>query len=296
MKFDFGKILFLAIFLSIFGLGFVVWPIFVFGLIFSVLTEGKSQKTVSRKTDHKNTEEARKLQQQTAVLNDYFKTHAVLTLEHGLSLRVENKEFRSVDELMLYLDDDQIGTMKEFKKTYPSTYEDLIEQCALASKTPQTAPVYEKKKEVHSEIEDFIEALNNKNIEIEHEEISNGLYEACAYLRQIDLIVKQFPESKDKTRKLTQYYLPILLDILRSYQQLDRSARNHEEFQKTQDRLLKTLLLINEALKSITTSLTQEYFMDLSADMSTLEALLKKDGLVSEGTMKAARKQVKAHE
>ena len=37
---------------------------------------------------------------------------------------------------------------------------------ALASKTPQTAPVYEKKKEVHSEIEDFIEALNNKNIEI----------------------------------------------------------------------------------------------------------------------------------
>ena len=56
------------------------------------------------------------------------------------------------------------------------------------------------------------------------------------------------------------------------------------------------ILLINEALKTITYTLTQEYFMDLSADMSTLEALLKKDGLVSEGSISSLRKQVKTNE
>ena len=59
---------------------------------------------------------------------------------------------------------------------------------------------------------------------------------------------------------------------------------------------MKTLLLINEALKSITTSLTQEYFMDLSADMTTLETLLKKDGLVKEGSLSDMRKQVSVRE
>ena len=72
--------------------------------------------------------------------------------------------------------------------------------------------------------------------------------------------------------------------------------RNHEEFQKTHQRLLKTILLINEALKTIITSLTQEYFMDLSADMTTLETLLKKDGLVKEGSLSDMRKQVSVRE
>ena len=110
------------------------------------------------------------------------------------------------------------------------------------------------------------------------------------------MIVKEFPESREKTKKLTQYYLPILVEILQSYQQLSKSAHQHEEFRKTEERLQKTILLINEALKTITYTLTQEYFMDLSADMSTLEALLKKDGLVSEGSISSLRKQVKTNE
>ena len=110
------------------------------------------------------------------------------------------------------------------------------------------------------------------------------------------MVVKQFPQSQEKTAKLTRYYLPILLEILDSYKQLDKSVRNHEEFQKTHQRLLKTILLINEALKTIITSLTQEYFMDLSADMTTLETLLKKDGLVKEGSLSDMRKQVSVHE
>lgn len=296
MKFDFGKMLFLTIFLSVFGLGFITWPIFIFGLVFSVLT-GNKKKSTPKANNRKTVND--KSAKYVPVMKSYFSTHQSLMLDGGLSIKIQNGHFVSVNDLMLYLGDDQIGTMDEFRKTYPSTYDDLLQQCALvieSGKAEEKTVHQTKADEKLSTIGQFIEVLNGQNLEIEHEQITQGLYEVCAYLKQIDLIIKQFPESADKTKKLTQYYLPILVDILESYKQLNKSARNHEEFKKTEDRLLKTILLINEALKTITTSLTQEHFMDLSADMKTLETLLKKDGLVSTGTLSELRKQVKVHE
>lgn len=300
MKNSFGKILFITIFLSIFGFGSIVWPIFVFGLVFSMLTDGKEKKSASQKSNYNRAKKTEDNQKAVSALKQYFLNRTVLQLEGGLVLKKETNQLASVDGLVLYLDDDQIATLDEFKKTYPSTYNDLLQQCQVLIESNQVQPVKEtveeNKKETQTGIEHYIELLNAQNLDIENKEVSNGLYEVCAYLKQINLIVKQFPQSKEKTVKLTRYYLPILLEILDSYKQLDKSARNHEEFQKTHQRLLKTILLINEALKTITTSLTQEYFMDLSADMTTLETLLKKDGLVKEGSISDLRKQVSVRE
>ena len=295
MKNSFGKILFLAIFLSIFGFGGIIWPIFVFGLVFSMLTDGKEKKTASSKSNNK-TKKTEDNQKAVSALKQYFETRTSLQIEGGLILKKENNQLSSIDHLVLYLDDDQIATLDEFKKTYPSTYNDLLQQCLVLIESGHIQPAEEVKKETPTSIEKCIELLNAQNLDIDNEEVSNGLYEVCAYLKQIDLVVKQFPQLQEKTAKLTRYYLPILLEILDSYKQLDKSVRNHEEFQKAHQRLLKTILLINEALKTIITSLTQEYFMDLSADMTTLETLLKKDGLVKEGSLSDMRKQVSVRE
>ena len=40
--------------------------------------------------------------------------------------------------------------------------------------------------------------------------------------------------------------------------------------------------LINSALKTLTQNLCDEYYTELSVDMKTLEALLKKDGLATD--------------
>lgn len=302
MKFDFGKMLFLAIFLSIFGLGGLVWPVFVFGIILSSMTSSskKSRKTVKKSA--KNTTISKDLTTRAQkIIKEYFEKNSSLALENGVTLQPYQGRFTSVELLYLYKDGDQIATLNEFYKSYPSTYDDLLKQCMIQiEKQPaaskQVQPETKQKEEALSTIEQFIETLNGLNVEISDEKITRGLYEVTAYLKQINVIVKEFPESKDKIKKLTQYYLPILVEILESYQQLNKSARNHEEFKKTEERLHKTILLINEALKTISYTLTQEYFMDLSADMTTLETLLRKDGLVQEGTLNSLRKQVNANE
>ena len=45
---------------------------------------------------------------------------------------------------------------------------------------------------------------------------------------------------------------------------------------------MKTIILINEAIKNITSSLFDEEMMNLSADMTVLENILKQDGLVQD--------------
>ena len=135
----------------------------------------------------------------------------------------------------------------------------------------------------------FIEKINQLNNEIDNEQITSGLNQTCALLKHISILEKKFPESQDKLTKLKQYYLPILLDILENYKQLNPSVHDHEEFKKSEERLIKTIILINEAIKTISVDMHEDDFMNLSADISTLEALLKKDGLVKEGTMEAMR-------
>ncbi len=301
MKFDFGKMLFLAIFLSIFGLGGLVWPVFVFGLVLSSMTSSSKKMTGAAAKSTKNrTISKAKITRAQRVLKEYFEKNSCLVLCDGITIEPYQGRFTSVDMLYLYKDKDQIATLNEFYKSYPSTYDDLLEQCMIQiEKQPAASHVHAEavqNKESFTVIEQFIETLNELNVEISDEKITRGLYEVTAYLKQINVIVKEFPESKDKIKKLTQYYLPILVEILESYKQLNKSARNHEEFKKTEERLHKTILLINEALKTISYTLTQEYFMDLSADMTTLETLLRKDGLVQEGTLNSLRKQVSADE
>lgn len=58
-----------------------------------------------------------------------------------------------------------------------------------------------------------------------------------------------------------------------------------DEFKKCEAQLIKTIILINEALKSINESMHEDDYMNLNADITTLQSLLKKDGLVREGSI-----------
>jgi len=45
---------------------------------------------------------------------------------------------------------------------------------------------------------------------------------------------------------------------------------------------MKTIILINQAMKTICNSIHEYEYMDLNADISTLQTILKKDGLLDD--------------
>ena len=138
----------------------------------------------------------------------------------------------------------------------------------------------EKKKNSFSQAEEFIDKINGLNKDLNNEEVTNGLYQTCDLLKQIDVVDREDGTVDPKLNKLYEYYLPILTGILEDYKRLSASPIKGDEFKKCETQLVKTIKLINEALKIIYNSLHEADYMNLNADINTLQSLLKQDGYV----------------
>lgn len=284
-----------------------VFPYAIIALIiYSLSKKDKKKKTTKRKTK-KTTSVVKKMkllnhevEQINQRLTLFFKEDEKLPITDTIFLMTQKGVYSSVDELYITFQEDCVATLEEFGNHYPAMYNDILSMLIKFSQTeiekqPESKEEGEEvrvEKESLSDTLEFIEKINQLNNEIDNEQITSGLNQTCALLKHISILEKKFPESQDKLTKLKQYYLPILLDILENYKQLNPSAHDHEEFKKSEERLIKTIILINEAIKTITVDMHEDDFINLSADISTLEALLKKDGLVKEGTMEAMRMKV----
>lgn len=297
----------------------MVIPIIVFVALIKSFTNSAKSTTGSARTHRSqprskpasnnrrirfNSQDARLVDEK---LQRYFKSNEKLAILDNIFLKPEKGEYTTLKELYIYMDKDCIASLDEFGLNYTELYNDVMKMILKFAKSDvsvtsekketfvEETPMQNHKEESVIHAETYIEKINQLNTEINNEEITNGLYQTSALLKHIAMIEKKFPDNRDKLNKLYQYYLPILLDILENYKNLNSSAQNHEEFKKSEDRLNKTIILINEAMKTISASLCEEDFLNLSADMSTLEALLKKDGLVKEGTLSAVKMKGESH-
>ena len=304
-------------FMIIFGFGGIfsglLFPLIIFFIIYKSVTKNNEERQTIRRSSSGQSRTRLSGRQSDLVneaLSRYFRTHEKLPLLEEISLRPEKAEYTGLRNLVLLKDDDCIGTLDEFGERYPRLYNEILRLLVEFAKQPQTEEkpqtTADQKPEVPAEEADlpqaepaqpeldraeaYIEKINALNTEIANESITNGLYQTCALLKHLAIAEEKFPENKDKLDKLYQYYLPILLDILENYKNIGQSASNHEDFHEAEDRLNKTIILINEAMKTISATMAEDDLMSLSADMTTLEALLKKDGLVQEGTLSGVRK------
>ncbi len=234
-------------------------------------------------------------------LKDYFSEREELPVMKDVNLRLKNNSYRSLNSLNVFRNNDYVCSLAEFGYQYPKTYNQILR--LLLSFAMDEEPLYKQKDkpkasnkagksreenkapDVQTKAAGFITTIDELNTAIPDEEISNGLYESCALLKQIKTIEETFPSSHEKLEKLYSYYLPILINILNQYKDLEKTQHN-EKFKQTKEKLLKTIILINDAMKTLTATLCEDDILNLSADISTLEAILKKDGLVGEGIMK----------
>lgn len=229
-------------------------------------------------------------------LKDYFEKNSSLLIADDIALSTVRGFYTSVDELFLTYKDEKVVKMSEYKLSYREVYNQITDLLLEFAKeepvqekreeenekrkaqftTPDAKP--EKKKEQLSTAVEYINKIDALNKAIPNEEITNGLYQTCDLLKQIDLSTDD--KKDEKLKKLYEYYLPILVSILEKYHELDSSPIRGEEFETCQTQLIKTILLINQALRTIYGSLHEEDYMNLNADITTLQSLLKKDGLV----------------
>ena len=221
------------------------------------------------------------------VLSEYFKDNVSLILFDDISISTHSGTYTTVDNLYISYKDEKVAQLKEFRSYYPEAYEKVIaalaqlaKQGGSVKKEEAKKPEAKKKAEPQSQAEKFIDEINELNKGLSNEEVTNGLYQTCELLKQIDIVDKEDGTVDPKLNKLYEYYLPILTGILENYKRLSDSAIKDDEFKKCEVQLVKTIKLINEALKTIYNSLHESDYMNLNADINTLQSLLKQDGLV----------------
>ena len=310
----------LFVLLIIFGGGTVVPLLFVLGIVlaitFAAVNSNKRQESISSgysrpaygsAVANRGRYSASQMAKINVYLRNWFRTRKSLPVGTSVSLRVHGERYASLASLDVYRNGTYISSLSEFGRRYPESYDEILKELVrLAENRAEPEVIYEgeyveaepvrpkeqKPKEQKKpeqpqapkkSAQYFIDTINSLNNSIPDEDISNGLFETCALLKQIQQLEQRFPASKGKLDKLYEYYLPILTRILSQYDNL-QAAKTDPSYEETRIKLNRTIKLINDAMKTIISNMTDQDFMNLAADISTLEAVLQKDGLTSEGT------------
>lgn len=286
----------------IFGFGgsllsglFTLLPIFIVLFIFSGLFKGagsEGNRSYSRVRNSQSGDGGRyrsmsnrDLNRIDKKLNAYYKDNMKLAVCDGIALTTKNGNYTGVDDLYLTYDNELIISLAEFRNNYGDIYQRILELLLAFAKSDDTevkesaqvktvTPI----KEV-SKAQSYIDKISGLNIDINNAEVKNSLDQTCKLLKQIDLYAGE--EDAERLSKLYDYYLPILTKILENYKELGKVSADSNEFKHNETQLLKTIVLINEALKEMNKSIHEDDYMNLSADITTLQSLLKKDGLVN---------------
>ena len=292
----FGLILFFMIFGDLIG-GITVAlmsliPLGAIGLlVYSIVKGGDSNK----KNDFRRAVPKKKaysmkngdLNKIDKKLANYFKHNISLPVVDDISLTTQSGKFTTADQLYLTYKDEKICKLGEFNSQYGDVYKKIMDLLLVFSTKDEDFLKAEvkvdepKKKNKLSSGEKYIERINELNNSIPQEEITNGLYQTCDLLKQLNYLTEN-KDDNPKVTKLYDYYLPILVSALEKYKKLADSKVINDDFKQTEAGLIKTIVLINEALKTIIGSMQEDDYMNINADVSTLQSLLKKDGYGSD--------------
>lgn len=171
-------------------------------------------------------------------------------------------------------------------------------------KQPEPKPKEEPKKKVSTgdpEVDKIIEEgykylheLRDVNIRIPDEVMTKRIDRMEAASADIFAYITEHPEKAAEIRRFMNYYLPTTLKLLNSYDKLSRQRVKGENIQKTMFEIEGMMETIAGAFEKQLDSLFDDDAMDIAADISVMESILKQEGLSDDENMKMPSAQENA--
>lgn len=94
--------------------------------------------------------------------------------------------------------------------------------------------------------------------------------------------IEKHPEKEGQVRKFNDYYLPTTLKLIHSYCHFDAQPVQGENITTAKAQIRETLDTINTAFENLLDSLFGDATLDISTDISVLEAMLAREGLTGD--------------
>ena len=120
--------------------------------------------------------------------------------------------------------------------------------------------------------------IANMAPKIEEESIRAQIKEINETVSKIISTVESKPEKYEKIDNFFDYYLPVTLNILKRYDEIENQRLTSKESEKFMLQTKSMIEKINVAFKNQLSNLYQSDIVDTDAEMKVFDAMLKADG------------------
>ena len=168
------------------------------------------------------------------------------------------------------------------------TYEDYLRaEKAYAARARAAQEEKEKREDpkaaeleaVAKEGAECVRQIREANDALPGKEISDKLDRLENVTARIFACVGQHPEKLPDIRTFMRYYLPTTMKLVNSYREFEAQPVQGENITTAKREIERALDTVNDAFANLLDSLFADDAVDVSADISTLETMLKQGGL-----------------
>ena len=132
--------------------------------------------------------------------------------------------------------------------------------------------------EILTEAKEKNKQILNMAPKIEDSEIKQNIKEINDSISKIINTIEKKPDKYDKMNNFFNYYLPITLNILNKYDEIENQSLNSTDSAKFMKQTKDMLEKINVAFKGQLSNLYQSDIVDTDAEMKVFESMLRADG------------------
>ena len=117
-------------------------------------------------------------------------------------------------------------------------------------------------------------------------EIRDGLQQLIPTIEKIFQRVAEVPGSETEIKRLTDRYLPMIINSTDSYLSYAKKNITGEDMADLKSEVVSGIRLVSEACTNLLNRLYEDGIVDASTDISVLKMLLKQDGLLGSDILK----------
>ncbi len=195
-----------------------------------------------------------------------------------LAAQMKRKSERCIEELQDMI---KRGYLGDNARLDLSRGELILDEAAAEKLRQQQEDARKKAEAAPADTYDAMLAeLQQLNILIEDEEMSEQITRIETVARATFLAVRQAPEKATQLRRFMDYYLPTTIKLLRSYSSFVRSDVEGDNIRRSKENIEGMMETLCEAFEKQYDSLFLTETMDINAEIKTMDSLLRQDGYV----------------
>lgn len=174
--------------------------------------------------------------------------------------------------------DDEQKTLLLTDEVY-SHYRDLQERTAEEAVRAEETAEERMFRETEALGERYLTAIRRANDAIPGQSVSDKLYRLEDVVDKIFAQVKRNPAQIPELRRFIDYYMPMTLKLVQTYQELDAQPTAGQNILRAKEEIEKTLDTINQAFENLFDSLFEHTAVDITSDITVLKNMLRQEGL-----------------